>query len=558
MTSKGLSLASLACARTVKKCGDRVSPEKPADSRGCMALFLGMKHAKDKIKRTAMRQTWRATTAFALVAGLTGSAAIGGVLDEPHLSITPRTPKEVTRVQAVTTFSPDPSQYEPLPGGASTVPARSDDAALSQPSANISFEQELEFRRGNALFEKLWVSSPSSTRASDGLGPLYNARSCQRCHVRDGRGYPPGPDEAPVSLVLKLAVPGGSDDDKTEFSGYLATRPDPTYGGQLQNFGLAGHAAEYDLQLTYQEITVPLSQGEVAQLRAPTYNIDMLGYGALYPDTQFSARVAPQMIGLGLLEAIPAADILAHADPDDTDGDGISGRANLVWSREFEMPMLGRFGHKAGAPTIRQQSAAALANDIGLSSPLYPSPWGDCTAAQQKCQSAPHGDGDARVFEVDDIALDLFVFYSRNLAVPERRNLSDPAVQRGRSVFRDLGCSSCHTPAFVTHRLTDRPEQGFQLIWPYSDMLLHDMGDGLADGMSEARATGREWRTAPLWGIGLAQQVDARVGFLHDGRARSLLEAVLWHDGEARPMRDAVIDLPQNDRAALIKFLESL
>lgn len=497
-------------------------------------------------------------TSIALLAGLAGSAALGGMLDDPHLSTLPRTGDEAARIRAATTISPDPNQYETMPGGAATVAARSDDAALSQPSANISFEQQMEFRLGNAMFDKLWVSSPSSTLASDGLGPLYNARSCLRCHVRDGRGHPPEPGEVPVSLVLKLAIPGGSDDQMGEIAGYLASQPDPNYGSQLQNFGLAGHAAEFALNLTYETITVPLNDGEIAYLRAPTYGIDAPGYGPLHANTRASPRVAPQMIGLGLLEAIPAADILANADPDDRDGDGISGRANIVWSREFDTPMLGRFGHKASLPTIRQQSAAALSMDVGLSSPLYPEPWGDCTETQTDCRTAPHGDEDVRVFEVDDIALDMMVFYARNLAVPARRNSQDPQVLHGRRLFHDLGCSSCHTPAFVTHRLSDRPEQGFQLIWPYSDMLLHDMGEGLADGVPEARASGREWRTPPLWGIGLAQQVDARVGFLHDGRARTLLEAILWHDGEARPMRDAVVNLAKDDRAALIRFLESL
>ena len=343
-----------------------------------------------------------------------------------------------------------------------------------------------------------------------------------------------------------------------EVTGYLSTRPDPTYGSQLQNFGLAGHASEHTLDLSYQTRNVSLEDDEFAQLRTPFYRFETFGYGPLHPDTQTSPRVAPQMTGLGLLEAIPAADILANADPDDADGNGISGRANIVWSREFDMAMLGRFGHKAAVATIRQQSAAALATDIGLSSPLYPAAWGDCTDAQPTCQNAPHGDGDVRVFEVDNIALDLMVFYSRNLAVPARRDLHDPTVLQGRALFTDLGCSSCHIPAFVTHRLTDRPEHSFQLIWPYSDMLLHDMGDGLADGLPEGRASGREWRTAPLWGVGLAKQVDARVGFLHDGRARTLLEAILWHGGEAQPMRDAVVTLSKDDRTALIYFLESL
>jgi CxxC motif-containing protein (DUF1111 family) len=264
------------------------------------------------------------------------------------------------------------------------------------------------------------------------------------------------------------------------------------------------------------------------------------------------------MIGLGLLEAIPTTNILANADPDDLNDDGISGRPNVVWSVEFDQPMLGRFGLKAGSPTIMEQSAAAFAGDIGISSPLFPAGAGECTAAQTVCQNAIHGDGDDRGTEIDAEGMDLVTFYSRNLAVPARRDADDPQVLHGKEVFYNSGCTSCHTPSFVTHRLEDQPEQSFQLIWPYTDMLLHDMGEDLADNRPEARATGQEWRTPPLWGIGLTEQVSGHTYFLHDGRARSLLEAVLWHGGEAQTQRDAVTEMTTTDRNALIRFLESL
>jgi CxxC motif-containing protein (DUF1111 family) len=272
----------------------------------------------------------------------------------------------------------------------------------------------------------------------------------------------------------------------------------------------------------------------------------------------FSPRVAPQMIGLGLLEAIPAAEIVARADPEDADGDGISGRAQIVWSAVHERPMLGRFGLKAGNATILDQSAGAFAGDIGISSPLVPAAHGDCTEAQAVCRGAPHGDGDAREFEIDMDALRLVEFYSANLAVPARRDVDDPEVLHGKRVFHETGCASCHTPKHVTARLEGRDEHSFQLIWPYTDLLLHDMGPGLADNRPEARASGREWRTPPLWGIGLTEQVSGHTYFLHDGRARSLLEAILWHGGEAQAARDRVVEMPAADRDALIRFLESL
>jgi CxxC motif-containing protein (DUF1111 family) len=367
-------------------------------------------------------------------------------------------------------------------------------------------------------------------------------------------------------MFLRLSVPAADDAPLTELEAYLAaldgtvdrTRPEPVYGGQLQDLAILGHAAEGQMQIAWEEVPVALSGGEEVVLRRPVYSVRDLGYGPMQADVQLSPRVAPQMIGLGLIEAIPAADILAREDPDDADGDGISGRAQVAWSVAQDAPMLGRFGWKAGNPTVLEQSAGAFAGDIGISNPLFPGPAGDCTPAQSGCLAGPHGDGDARGWEIDAEGLDLVTFYSRNLGVPARRDVDDPQVLQGKSVFYATGCTSCHTPKFVTHRLEGQDAQSFQLIWPYSDFLLHDMGPGLADGRPEGRATGSEWRTAPLWGVGLTEQVGGHAEFLHDGRARSLLEAILWHGGEAEPHRDAVVAMPPEDRAALIRYLESL
>ncbi len=497
-----------------------------------------------------------------VVAALVATTSQAQTLADPHLNTLSRTKDERTRIDAVTAAPADFSaaqKFENLSAGAATVRVRNDADAFSQPSANISFEQELDFKVGNGLFRKVWVSSPSSTLASDGLGPLYNARSCQRCHIKDGRGHTPAnADDNAISMFLRVSVPGLPEDAPTEIEDYIATRPDPNYGGQMQDFALPGHPAEYRLDITYEEIPFELSGGETALLRSPTYHAADLEYGPLHPDAMLSPRVAPQMIGLGLLESIPVADLLANADPEDLDGDGISGRPNIVWSTEFDQPMMGRFGHKAGMPTIMEQSAAAFAGDIGISTPLFPAPHGDCTEAQTECIDAPHGDDDARIFEIDQVGMDLVAFYSRNLGVPARRDVDDPQVLRGKQVFHSTGCTACHTPAYVTHRMPDRPEHSFQLIWPYTDLLLHDMGEGLADNRPEARATGREWRTPPLWGIGLTRRVSGHTQFLHDGRARSLLEAILWHGGEAQTARDAVVTMPKPDRDALIRFLESL
>lgn len=500
-------------------------------------------------------------TALALIAALAAPAALAGPLDEPHLPILPRTAEEAARVATVTALPADPGALQPhegLPGGAATVRATGTANAFSLPSANIGFARELDFRLGNALFRKLWVAAPASTIASDGLGPLYNARSCQSCHIKDGRGHTPqGPQEDALSVVMRLSIPGTA--ARAEIEGYLATLPEPVYGGQVQGFTLPGQIAEGRPRVTWTEETVALAGGETATLRRPLWQIESLGYGPLHPEVMTSIRVAPQMIGLGLIEAVPAADILALADEGDADGDGISGRANIVWSAEFDRPMLGRFGHKAGTPTLRQQTADAFATDIGIGSPLHPQGWGDCTPAQTACRAAPDdSEPDRNRLEIDAEGLDLLTFYSRNLAVPARRAPDDAQVLRGKAAFHAAGCPACHRPAFVTHRLQDQPAQSFQLIWPYTDLLLHDMGEGLADHRPEGRADGREWRTAPLWGIGLTAQVTGVAEFLHDGRARNLLEAILWHGGEAQAARDAVVAMPPPDRAALLRFLESL
>lgn len=490
-------------------------------------------------------------------------------LEDVHLDVMPRTDEERERIAAVTAWPEDFSSawaFEENGGGAQTVRARDMADAFSQPAANLTFEQELDFRVGNGMFRRIWVSAPASTIASDGLGPLYNARSCQRCHLKDGRGHPPeGLDDTAVSMFLRVSIPAPELNEATiaDIERYIAgthpTAPEPTYGTQLQDFSLPGHAPEYRLQIEYEEIEVPLSGGEVASLRQPTYIAADLGYGPLHPEAMLSPRVAPQMIGMGLLEAIPAADILAWADPDDADGDGISGNPQIVWSDVHDQPMLGRFGHKAGNPTVLEQTASAFAGDIGISNPIHTAGSGECTDAQTDCTAALHG-GDAEQggFEIDQVGLDLVTFYSQTLAVPARRDVDDAQVLRGREVFFDTGCASCHRPNYVTHRIEGDHPASFQLIWPYTDMLLHEMGPGLADNRPEGRANGQEWRTAPLWGIGMTETVSGHTYFLHDGRARSLLEAVLWHGGEAQAARDRVAEMPPEDRAALIRFLESL
>lgn len=502
--------------------------------------------------------------AAALAASNVSEAESLPVLGDPHLATIPLTAAEIDRVAKVLAPHaadrplPPPLAFEALPGGAATAKPRAlNRQAFSHPSGNMSFDRRAEFFVGNGFFQKLWVTAPSSTKSSDGLGPFYNARSCQRCHLMDGRGHPPSGargDDA-VSMLLQIGKPGG--DPIAEIPDYIAMVGDPVYGHQLQDFAAPGLPPEGRVALDFEDVPVALSGGESVTLRRPVFSVGDLAYGPLDPESRISARIAPPMIGVGLLEAIPATRILSLADPDDADGDGISGRANVVWSGEFDQPMLGRFGWKAGQPTVAAQSATAFSNDLGISTPLLPDPWGDCTQAEQVCRTAPMG-AEPGAAEIEAEAFDTVVFYSRNLAVPGRRDADDPTVIRGREVFQAAGCASCHTPAHVTHRLENQPEQSFQLIWPYTDMLLHDMGPDLDDGKPEARAAGAEWRTPPLWGIGLTETVSGEVALLHDGRARDVLEAVLWHGGEGQAARDRVVAMSPEDRAALVAFVESL
>ena len=495
-----------------------------------------------------------AATGIAAMAGSDGS--LPGVRDD-------LSPEDLARVAAVTRPTADfsrPEEFEKMQGGGGTSRKGVNQDAFSQSSANITFEEEGTFKLGNGLFRKMWVSSPSSTQASDGLGPLFNARACQSCHLKDGRGHPPEGAADATSMLLRLARDAETDDEMATLARHAALNfSDPVYGGQLQDLAVPGLQSEGSIRIDYEEIPVTLGDGTQLSLRKPRYAIDNLAHGPLREGVTLSPRIAPPMIGLGLVEQIHPADILALADPDDRDEDGISGRAQIVRSPQGDGLMLGRFGWKAQAPTIRQQSADAFANDMGISSPDVPHPWGDCTEAQKDCLAMPTGVqprlGDT---EAPDPVMELVTFYSQNLAVPARRNFSEPEVLRGKEVFYETGCTGCHTPKFVTRRDAPNKAQSFQLIWPYSDFLLHDMGEGLADGQRVGEASGTEWRTPPLWGIGLTKRVNGHTFFLHDGRARNLTEAILWHDGEASIARETFAALPKADRDALVAFLESL
>ena len=428
--------------------------------------------------------------------------------------------------------------------------------AFSQVATGLSSEEQLDFTIGKGLFKRLWVSAPASTQAADGLGPLYNARACMTCHPANGRGKPPSsPGESAVSMFLRIDIPPQNAKQARQVEQHqLNNIPDPVYGLQLQHFAVAGQAAEYQLQINYTEFPIELSDGVTVNLRKPAYQAIDLGYGPLHPQARLSPRVAPQMIGLGLLDKIEASDIETYADLQHSNNVNISGRTNLVWSHEFNQVMLGRFGYKAGSPSINEQTQAAFSNDIGISTPMLSKGYGECTEKQKSCINAPDGNSPQyENLEAPQQVIDLVNLYVRNIAVPEQRSPNDSDFKQGEALFKNIGCNQCHRESYnITHNGQKK------IIKPYTDLLLHDMGSGLADNRPEGRANGQEWRTAPLWGIGLTPNVTGNSFYLHDGRARNLLEAILWHGGEAQQQRDAVIALNNKQRNYLLKFLESI
>ena len=439
-------------------------------------------------------------------------------------------------------------------GGAATV-RKSDQNAFSLPSANLPPSRRVDFSVGNSFFRSPWVTAPSTTTARDGLGPLFNTNACQNCHIKDGRGHPPPPDAAnSVSMLVRLSIPDAPQYAKVIEQ--LGVVPEPVYGGQFQDMAVPGVVPEGKVRVEYTPVSVRFKDGSEVELRKPVLQITQLGYGPLHPDTRFSARVAPPMIGLGLLEAIPEDAILANAAAQAKDKNGINGRPNRVWDDELQKTVIGRFGWKAGQPTLNQQNVHAFSGDMGLTTRLRP--FDDCSDAQTACKQAPNGNGPNGEPEVSDNILRLVLFYSRNLAVPARRGINDEQVLAGKNLFFQAGCQSCHTPKYTTAANAAEPELASQVIRPYSDLLLHDMGDGLADNRTEFQASGRDWRTPPLWGIGLTQAVSGHTQFLHDGRARNLLEAVLWHGGEAQAAQQQVLAFNAEQRAALLAFLNSL
>lgn len=439
---------------------------------------------------------------------------------------------------------PEPDASERYPGGDTTNDLLLGSSAFKKPATNATREHERAFFTGNSFFNSAWVQAPSSTTARDGLGPLFNARSCSGCHLEDGRGRPPeAPDEDFLGVLLRIGT------GQRAASG--APEGDANYGDQLQNFALEGVPVEGTPRVTYRTEPGEYPDGTAYELLVPTYSIEEPGYGAFDPDLAISPRAAPIMVGLGLLEAITEDDVLSRADEHDQDDDGISGRPSWVLDPESGERVLGRFGWKAEQPTVRAQTAGAFLGDLGLSTPVHAGT--SCTSVELECSERANG-GEP---EVEPDTFDKVVIYSRLLAVPVRENVEDETVVQGWHLFRQVGCDGCHVPGYTTGP-SDLEEVAEQRIWPYTDLLLHDLGDALGDGRPSFEAEGNEWRTPPLWGIGRIPDVNGHDRLLHDGRARGVEEAILWHGGEAEESQQDFVALDADERNALVRFVESL
>ncbi len=426
----------------------------------------------------------------------------------------------------------------PLAGGETTVFNRTS-SAYEQPSAGLTPENFDKHGEGDLAFEAVFVTPPATI--NPGLGPLFNNASCAGCHIRNGRGLP----EKSQLLVRVSDSRENQENQQTAASDYYREAeasfdnapPVAGLGTQIQDQGVYGHPPEATVEIRWVEEQGQYDDGTNYSLRSPLAKISQRDGKPLSIQVMTSLRIPPPVFGLGLLEAIPEATILELADPEDNNQDGISGRPNKVWDVVQEKVVLGRFGWKANNPNLLQQTASAYVNDMGVTNPMF-----------------PEADGSS---DIDQEILEEATFYSVSLAVPARTLLNDPQVKRGEKLFTQANCNACHVAQLSTG---DSPTKALvnQTIHPYTDMLLHDMGAGLADGRPDFLATGKEWRTQPLWGIGLTQTVLPYSSYLHDGRARTLEEAILWHGGEAKQSQEAFRKMQKNDRDALVRFLRSL
>ena len=413
--------------------------------------------------------------------------------------------------------------------------------SFASPIPSLSLKKMRQFTGGRHLFRRSWTPAPSSVKSLDGLGPVFNRVSCSGCHVKDGRGRPPKEGSKFRSMVIKLSM-----NEKNKLF------PDPNYGYQLNDKSILGVPYEGKATIKYSKKTVLYKDNSKAELSVPHYSFHSLSFGPLNPNTKYSGRVAPAVFGLGLIEAIKKEDIIKNEDILDTNNDGISGRANFITDMPSYEKILGRFGWKATRGTLLHHIAGAASEDMGLTSSIFPEL--NCMSIQKECAKQINGGTP----EISEKQINMLQLYMQTLAVPRQRNAQEKEVLEGGSLFKTIGCESCHISTYVTGKHKDHEELSNRVIKPYSDFLLHDMGPELDDGLQEGKVKSKEWKTPPLWGIGLVKIVNKHTRFLHDGRAKSIEEAILWHGGEGMLSREKYISLNAEERRKILKFLSSL
>ncbi|MEP7231678.1 MAG: di-heme oxidoredictase family protein [Ginsengibacter sp.] len=423
-----------------------------------------------------------------------------------------------------------------LSGGLATVFDETS-KAFTHSVNGLSARDQLVHEIGDKAFEQTFVAAGSNVFG--GLGPVFNNVSCISCHHNDGKGTPTA-GQSTSSLLFRISLPGQD--------AHGAPLAAPGFGLQLQDQALFGVQPEVNMKISYSNISVKYPDGSITTLRNPVYLIQN-PYIPLPAAYALSARMAPPVFGVGLLENIPGQTILSFTDAGDKNGDGITGKANYIFDSTTNKNILGRFGFKANASTVLFQVATAYQQDMGVTSYVQP---------KESSRTQLQDDTKADDPELADSIVNAVAFYVRSLAVPARRNVNDADNKRGEQLFSQINCSGCHRPTVQTGVDINFPQLSNQRIHPYTDMLVHDMGAGLADNRADYLASGGEWRTTPLWGIGLFKKTNGVPFYLHDGRARTLEEAILWHDGEAKKAKDQFMQLDKTDRDKVIKFLKSL
>ena len=419
-----------------------------------------------------------------------------------------------------------------------------DKSLLLKPFPSLNNEQYDKFILGRSFFAIPWVEAPSVTTARDGLGPLFNANTCVSCHPANGRGTLLTNKTAARSLVARLSIDSNNSIDHKmllEKKGFI---PEPNYGAQLALNAIHGVDFEGKVKIEFDEVSVSFPDAEIQILLKPKYSLENLNYKALHKDANISYRIAPTLNGIGLIESISKEDILANEDEFDKNNDGISGRANFVYSNITKKEELGKYTWKASVASLKEQVAGAASNDMGLTTTIFPDE--NCTKEQEACNEA---DKAKDAIDLPDERLEAVTYYLKNIKTYEAKKSKE--YIDGLALFEQISCAKCHISSFETSK-------GFKIA-PFSDFLLHDMGEELADGRVEFKANKNEWRTAPLWGLALHEKINKeKPRLLHDGRARTFQEAILWHGGEASNSKENYMNLPKEQREKLIKFLEEL